>query len=216
MKTLAVNIGLTIGLSATLAGLHSPVSAAPVNLTSWLAFGDTLVTANSARVTTAFFSESRIGSGALDIDTLESLLNTASGTLGLNAYEGSALSQSFNLNTNALLSFSWTLATDVFDAGFADLAFVLIDNTLIVPLATASATELSGGFNYSFSPGSHTIAFGVVDVNDVAGVSSFNVSNVILSAVTSTVPEPGSLALILAAIGIAGYTTWQSRGGGKR
>ena len=65
---------LALGLAAALAGLHAPVLAAPVNLTTWLALGDSLVTANSATVTTAFSDEALIGSGggALDITVLES------------------------------------------------------------------------------------------------------------------------------------------------
>lgn len=207
---------LAFNLTAVLVGLHTPVLASPVNLTSWQSFGDSRVTTNSATVTTAFSSEAAVGSGALDISSLESLLNTAPGTLGANAYEGSALSQSFNLGSGGRLSFSWTLGTDIFDVGFADLAFVLVDGALLLPLANVAATELSGVFSYTFSAGSHTFALGMVDINDVAGVSSLTVSNVNLASVTSTVPEPASLALMLAAMVSFAYTKRRQRGGGRR
>ena len=202
-----------------MASLHAPVLAVPVNLTSWLALGDSLVTANSATVSTAFSDEAPIGNGgggALDINTLETMLNTASGTLGVNAYEGSALSQSFNLGTSATLSFNWTLGTDIFDASFADLAFVLVDGNLLLSLANVTAAELAGAFTYTFSPGSHTLAFGVVDINDVLGVSTLTVSNVNLAAPNNAVPEPGSLALMLAGLALLASTTRQQRGGAKR
>ncbi len=191
---------LTISFAAAIAALHAPAVAAPVDLTSWLALGDALVSANSAKVTTAYSNETPLAGIALDIIALESQLNTASGTLGVDALEGSALSQSFNFAASTSLSFNWTLGTDVFDAGFADLAFVLVDGTLLLPLANVTAAELSGVFNYTFGAGAHTLAFGVVDINDYTGVSILTVSDVNLAA--GAVPEPGSLALMLAGLGL--------------
>lgn len=89
--------------------------AAPVDLSTWLAPGDTQVNAIAAKVTTAFTNELPLGTGALDINALKSQLNTPSGTLGVNANEGSALSQTFNFAASTSLSFNWTLATDIFD-----------------------------------------------------------------------------------------------------
>ena len=191
---------LTISFAAALAGLNAPAVAAPVDLTAWLVLGDALVSANSAKVTTAYSNETPLAGVALDITALESQLKTASGTLGVDALEGSALSQSFNFAASTSLSFNWTLGTDVFDAGFADLAFVLVDGTLLLPLANVTAAELSGAFSYTFGAGTHTLAFGVVDVNDVLGVSTLAVSDVNLA--TGAVPEPASLALMLAGLGL--------------
>lgn len=200
MKKLQLALCLTVFLGA----VSTPASAAPVDLSTWLAFGDTQVASTTARITTAFTDESPLAGGAVDITQLESQLNAAPGALGLNAYEGSALSQSFSFAASTRLSFNWTLATDVFDAGFADLAFVLVDGSLLLPLANVTAAALSGAFNYTFGAGSHSLAFGVVDVNDVTGVSTLNVSNLNLAAVGNAVPEPGSLALMLAGLGLLG------------
>lgn len=205
MKKLLLALSTIAALTAT----STQVSAAPVDLSSWLVLGDGQVNASTAKVTTAYTDESLLGSGALDINTLETQLGTASGTLGVNAYEGSALSQSFSFASSTSLSFNWTLGTDIFNVGFADLAFVLVDGTLLLPLANVTAAELSGAFNYTFSAGAHTFAFGVVDVNDVFGVSTLTVSDVNLAAITGSVPEPGTLVLMLVGLGLL---AWRARG----
>lgn len=191
---------LAMSITAALGTVSIDATAAPVDLSTWSALGDTQVVGTTAKLTTAFSDESPIGGVALDINVLEPQLTQVPGTLGLNVYEGSAMAQSFNFAANTSLRFNWALGTDVFDAGFADLAFVLVDGTEFFTLASVAANELTGVFNYSFTAGAHTLAFGVLDVNDYTGVSTLSVSNV--NVTTNVVPEPGSLALMLAALGL--------------
>ncbi len=202
MKKSLLSVGLSLSLAVVLATTAHQALAAPVDLTTWTGLGDTLVTASAAKVTTAFEEAGQLSSGALYIGDLESGLSPMSGilgsALGSEALEGSALLQSFNFASNARISFNWALGTENFDAGFADLAFVLIDGVLLQPLANVALSELSGFFTYNFTAGAHTLAFGVVDVNDFTGVSTLSVSNLDVSLV----PEPGSLALLLAGLGL--------------
>ena len=198
MKKSLHSFGLSLSLAAVLATTATQALAAPVDLTTWTGLGDTLVIASTAKVTTAVDEEGQLSSGALYIDDLESGLSTASGTLGFDALEGSALLQSFNFTSNARVSFNWALGTENLHPFIADLAFVLIDGVLLQPLASASVADQSGVFTYNFTTGAHTMAFGVVDLIDFIGVSTLSVSNLEVSLV----PEPGSLALLLAGLGL--------------
>lgn len=187
------------GLAAALATISSPTLATPVNLTNWQALGDSLVTSGTATLTTAFDEGTPPRGTALDINALEPQLLVTPGTLGFDAYEGSALMQSFTFLGSTNLSFNWILGTENFDPNYSDLAFVLVNGTL-VSLANAASTELSGLFSYTFGAGSHTLAFGVVDIGDYIGLSTLTVSGVDVSALA--IPEPGSLGLLLAGLGI--------------
>ncbi|MBK7005812.1 MAG: PEP-CTERM sorting domain-containing protein [Burkholderiales bacterium] len=141
------------------------------------------------------------GVDALWIDDLEAQLSLSPLTLGDNALEGSAFQKTFTVAAGSVASFDWTLNTDAFDAEFTDRAFVAINGQLNW-LASAGAAPLHGSFSHMFtSAGTYTFAVGVVDVNDVTGVSRLDIDNVAVSAV----PEPSSLALMLA--GLVGVGT---------
>jgi PEP-CTERM motif len=206
---------ITFAMSSVLAAASPSIWAAPVNLTVWTALGDTLVTATTATVTTAFTDENPVSGpmgSALDINLLEPRLMAAPGTLGLTAYEGSALMQSFVFTGSSTVRFNWTLGTENFDPAFADLAFALIDGSLLVPLANVSSTELTGLFSYTFGAGSHTLAFGVVDIGDYTGRSAFTVSGVDVTSAGAAVPEPGTAALLLLGLGSIGLLGRRRRG----
>jgi hypothetical protein len=123
------------------------------------------------------------------------------------AYEGSLASQSFTAAAGQTLSFLWNFGTR--DTA-ADFAFVAIDGLVLrlggVPEAVLPGSGdnlLETGYQtYSFqfaSSGLHTLAFGVVDVFDVAVMSSLSIDQVQLS---NTVPEPKALLLMLMALGL--------------
>ena len=171
------------------------------------------MTSATAKLTTAFSDEDLpLGSSgiALDINDLESQLRVISGTLGGDAYEGSALQQTFTATEDTSISFNWTLNTNNFDRNFADFAFALIDNRLVVPLAYAASTEVAGLFNHRFDAGKHTLAFGVVDIGDFLGVSTLTVSE--LNFTSSAVPEPATWTLLLAGLGAVSMLARRPRG----
>lgn len=196
-------------------------------LTGWQVLGDASVQAgagaNELWLTTASLdfeddfplpagSLNRSGQGAADASSIESFIGLAGGTLdpdplgGLQAYEGSAASQSFIASAGDTLSFRWDFGTS---DTFADYAFAVIDGQFIRLGGSGEATLpgrlgnlLQSGeqsFSLSFaSSGLHTLAFGVVDVGDYNMTSTLAVTGVQVVPV----PEPGALALMFAGLGV--------------
>ena len=203
---------LALSVSTVLLAAYTSAEAAPVDLRTFTPLGNTLLTSAAVKLTTAFSDEDLPpgSSGiALDINDLELQLRVISGTLGGDAYEGSALQQTFIASQDTSISFNWTLNTNNFDRNFADFAFALIDNTLVVPLAYAASTEVAGFFNHRYGAGTHTLAFGVVDIGDVDGVSTLTVSA--LNFTSNAVPEPATWTLLLAGLGAVSMLTRRPR-----
>ncbi len=195
-RLIAMTVATALTLASHLAG------AAPVDLRTWTPLGDALVTSTTAKLSTAFSDENPLSGplgSALDISALEPQLMAVPGTLGANAYEGSALMQNFAFTGGTRVSFNWTLGTQNFDPNFADLAFALVDGTLLLRLANTASADVAGLFNYTFGAGNHTLAFGVVDIGDYVGVSTLTVSGLDVSP--TAIPEPGALSLILLGLG---------------
>jgi hypothetical protein len=120
------------------------------------------------------------------------------------AYEGSLAQQTFMATAGQRLSFQWNLGTR--DAEFGDLAFVVL-NGQWVPLGTAPDAQAAASgdmlwqtglqtFSVILASGPTTLSFGVVDMDDVAGVSTLQIQGLQVTAV----PEPQSLALLLAGL----------------
>ena len=197
-------------LAAASALLTLPAWAQSAQLNDWAKLGDVVVGASAALLSTAFSDESPAsGTSALDYIALEPALGLPYGSLGAgDTWDGSALQHRFTAVANTTVSFSWSLNTVGFDPSFADRAFVVVDSTVLT-LGTVAPSTVTGNFSHTFAnAGSHTLAFGVVDVGDVVGVSTLTVSSLAVSAV----PEPISVVLLLAGLGAvarrsAGQTT---------
>jgi hypothetical protein len=125
----------------------------------------------------------------------------------VSATEGSAISQSINLNAGETLSFRWDFATA--DNVEGDYAFVLINGqktvlanllssnpnaSLVNPLISNTGPQL-----YSFTAlasGAYAVAVGLVDVNDFGSSSMLTVGEFAVSAV----PEPSQWAAMIAGL----------------
>ncbi|MFL6700167.1 MAG: hypothetical protein ACJ8GJ_23595 [Vitreoscilla sp.] len=150
--------------------------------------------------------------------SLEQFIGVAGGAFDpdpasfVQAIEGSAALQTFSAAAGSRLSFRWDLVTTQVDgdATLADAAFVVIDGQVTLLANTLAAGSALGGGDYASETGwagwsttlagsgTHTIAFGVVDVGSAANTSALNVTDVSLSAV----PEAPVLAMFGAGLGL--------------
>lgn len=193
--------------AAALFSAAGAASAQSANLLNWTHAGDTLLTlTNPPNVTlttaAALSGETPFGpNSALEFFELEPALALAAGALPGDTFEGSGVAQSFTGVAGSTISFSWELRTENYNAGFADRAFVVIDGSTVLPLATVSASILTGSFSHTFeSAGAHSLAIVVMDVNDYIGVSTLGVYQVAVSVV----PEPATWALMLGGVAAMG------------
>lgn len=163
---------------------------------------------------------------AVPVATLESTLGIASGALDAlkmptdtgNVVFGSAISQTFDVaNPGDKVMFYWNFMSDEQSNPMGnDFAFVLIDGT---PHLLGNSFSPSGptvtpfimetGFQaetFSFATaGTHSIAFGVVDVNDALGASGLLIDNV------QVVPVPEAHTWVMMAAGLGVMSVWMRR-----
>ncbi len=177
-----------------------PAFAQPADWSTWTATGDVLATAGSASLTTAAVESGETPASAQGAVLWFDVESALGAVLDGDTLEGSAIATSFSAADGALVSVEWSLSTVDFDPAFADRAYAVVDGQLQT-LATVAASALSGTFSFTVSgSGLHTLAFAVLDVNDVGGVSRLALSGLQVGAV----PEPATLALCLAGLGVAG------------
>jgi hypothetical protein len=192
----------SLGLLALAAATAAPALAQSSDLATWTALGD--VSADGLHLSTASLESdgaSVFGGNALLYTDLEPALGVF---FPGDTYEGSAISTSFMATAGSSFTLNWsfnTVLAATYDASFADRVVVVIDGVQQV-LATATGTAQSGSFSHTFtSTGSHSLAFAVLDVGDSTEVSALSLSGL---AVTPAVPEPASIALMLAGLGLVG------------
>jgi len=178
-------------------------SAQSADFSTWLAAGDVLQGSppSAATLSTAALDSGETplsGQSALIYFDLEPALGIPVGTLANDTFEGSGLAQTFTIAAPTTVRFDWVLASnEPFDARYADRAFVILDGTDLRLLGTLAADPVSNRYTYTFEqPGSHSLVIGLVDVEEVTGVSTLSLSALQVSAV----PEPASLGLLLAGL----------------
>jgi hypothetical protein len=174
-----------------------------------------------------YFEHPQSYSGTNSVRTLELrefFIGAAScgGSWACGLYEGSGIKQTFTVNTDALMSFTWKFVTDEgvspSDAGWpsqcgCDTAFYVLDNNPLLAFtfgAPGPSSFSSTPFRFEFpyqtttiflSAGVHTLAFGVGDVEDAAANSGFLIDDISFRAVSE---PPASL---LFAIGLVVAST---------
>lgn len=151
------------------------------------------------------------------------------------AYEASSAAQSFFVNAGDTISFTWQVLTRDSFAGNGDSAtdsawvsFSLAPNPQQAGVVTqtklgdigtlALSTHTDGwqvsGFNtFTFTAttsGTARLGWGVADLGDETGTTLLAIQNV---SVQTAVPEPASVALLLAALGVIGLSTLRRRQG---
>lgn len=186
---------------------------------AWNATGDTLDSAGTLTLTSAFvgagdpdapFNVS--GTPAAEIGLLEAALGLPAYALDLSddeyGTEGSVAWQSFAVGAGSTLSFSWDFSTH--ENNFEDRAFVVVDGSIFT-LATRTQGSATGAFSQIFADaGTVTLGLGVIDTVDVLGVSTLQVSGLTL---TPAVPEPGTWAMWLAGAGLLALSRRGRRAG---
>lgn len=205
--------------AATLALLAGGASAQADtgSLSGWTVLGDVVAQAGALVLTTAYAEPgdpdqpfNLSGTSAADIALVEAAGGLPAFALDLPepeyGREGSLVTQSFAVAAGDTLRYSFTFST--LEDAFEDHAFMVL-NGQVMTLATRSFPGLpQATHEYTFAgAGVATLSFGVVDTGDVLGVSTLSISGLSVTAV----PEPATLALWLAGLGLLGATARRRR-----
>ncbi|MBX9255663.1 PEP-CTERM sorting domain-containing protein [Desmonostoc muscorum CCALA 125] len=212
---------------ASLGGLAITTTSAlavGLNLGSWQQFGDVITSGGGANLSTAsleFPDDAPASAGAFNYSGIAAgeagFFPDLQDFLGLSdpsaldiegfAFEGSAIKNTITVAAGDALSFDWNFRTN--ETVNKDFAFLLVDNTVIKLADFTDATQADSPFlqqtgirSYTFStPGTYSVALGVVDVDDYGITSALEVKN----AAIKRVPEPATFlgALTVFAYGIA-------------
>jgi hypothetical protein len=213
MKTNQLLAVTALGLSALFGNLaHAQASTG--SLSGWSVLGDAIAQNGAITLTTAYLdggadaAHNLSGTSAAYIVDVETAAGVAPFALDLPpdhyAYEGSLVSQSFAATAGQMLSFDWAFTT--WEDLYLDHAFVVIGGNVFTLATTAQPGGSSQSFKYTVgATGPLSLAFGVVDTDDVDGVSLLRVSSLQLSTVTAPVPEPSTWALFAGGLGLIGW-----------
>ncbi len=156
------------------------------------------------------------GNNVVDSNALTSALSLPGAALdndaaGLYAMEGSALFNTFTVHAGDTLSFDWRLLAQASAGGepVPDTAWLVLGSSVIKLMDGSSLSTVNAGWldssvqhsQYTFSTGGTVkIGFAIADVNSFDTTSMLAIQNVALT--NAAVPEPESLALLLAGLGV--------------
>lgn len=201
LRHTAAALGLTLALAA------APAQALSLGLDGWLPLGDASLQGGALVLTTAFVdgiddeAGNLSGLSAAPAAALEALAGLAPLALDLSAAdyatEGSIAIRSLTVAAGDTLRLHWSFSSQ--DADFADHAFAVIGDQVI----TLASQPLGGAGTlvHTFAQGgSYMLGAGVVDTVDTLGVSTLRISGYEVTAV----PEPATLGLWLAGLGLLG------------
>jgi hypothetical protein len=164
----------------------------------------------TADTTSFLFGGSVAGAAAL-----EAFAGLPAGALsGIGGLVGSGLSQTVSTAAGEAIAFSWKfMSNEPQNSPANDMAFMVLDGVLTTLTTVQTAAFVGSSLSpmldetayasFSTGPlaaGSHTLAFGVIDIPDSLGASALAVTGVNIAAV----PEPGSWALMLGGIAALG------------
>jgi hypothetical protein len=134
---------------------------------------------------------------------LETFLGLNAGALGLDAFEGSGLKQSFSLSTDSYLTFNWQFLGE---SSFPDNAFLVINGNQI-SLATAPGTTGLQTYQTTLAAGNYIVGLGIIDRGDFTGASQFLVDG----GTTAAVPTPPTVLATLLGGGIMAFKRWRQQ-----
>ncbi|MCF2152304.1 PEP-CTERM sorting domain-containing protein [Desmonostoc muscorum LEGE 12446] len=221
IKHSTFKIGLiSLASLGSLAIASTSALAVGLNLSSWQQFGDVTTSADGANLSNASlefaddapasagtFNYSGISAGNAgftpDLQDFLGLADLSALDIGGFAYEGSAIKNTVTVAAGEALSFDWNFRTN--ETLNKDFAFLLVDSTVIKLADFTDATQPSSPFlqetgirSYTFTtPGTYTLAFGVVDVDDYGTTSALEVKN----ATIKRVAEPSTILGLVTALG---------------
>lgn len=205
-NTLHLAAAAALALCAT-STVHA--QAGTGSLAGWSTLGDVVSLAGALQLSTAYLGvegdepHNLSGDSAVDIVLVEAGASLPPYALDLPepeyAREGSLASQTFDVAAGDTLRFEWSFST-VEDL-FQDHAFVVLNGQALTLATRSQPGAGQTAWTHTFAgAGPVTLALGIVNTGDYLGVSTLAVSNLSLTPV----PEPATLALWLAGLGLLG------------